>query len=51
MFGPIGIPAAGKDAVHLGPLHVEAKADLVQVLELLVPEQEINAGYQHRHIV
>ena len=43
----IGIALAGQEAVHFLPLHVEAVADLVKVVEYLIPEEEIDGGDQH----
>jgi len=43
----IGIALTGQEAVHILPLHVEAVADLVQVVEYLVPKKEIDGGDQH----
>ena len=43
----IGIALAGQQPVHLLALHVEAVADLVQVVEDLVPQKEVDGGDQH----
>ena len=43
----IGIALAGQQPVHLLALNVEAVADLVQVVEDLVPQKEVDGGDQH----
>jgi hypothetical protein len=46
----ISITLAGKETVHFLPFHVKAEANLVQVLEDLVPQEEIDGRDQHGNV-